>query len=499
MENIMLKYAMAIALTLALPAAPAPPTVVSITFDDGDNENPQAASLLEAHGMRGTFFIVSGYLGFPAYVTLSQVQTLQAAGHEIGGHTLTHQHLPALSLDDAQHQICDDRAALTSHGLNVQTLAYPFGESNSAVEAIAAACGYSAARSLGEIPDTGLAETIPPVDPYSIRAPWSIKSTYTLATIEGLVTGAESVGGWLPLVFHHLCNTSPCDTYSIRTSDFTALLDWLATRPSTTTVKTMRDVVGSAPPAPSVAITSPADGTGASGTITVTASASAAAGISRVDFLASDAVFATATSAPYSVNWNTTSVGNGAIPLTARAYDALGNNTTSAVVNVNVSNGGASLLQNPSLESDVNANGVPDCWQKARYGTNSVTWTRTSDAHDGSFAERIDVTSLIDGGARLVPALDSGQCAPSGTPGRTYSVSGWYKSSVAPQWVLFYREQSGVWSWWADGPVVPAASTWTQTTFTTPVLPSGATALSFGLSLYSAGSLTVDDFSYSTN
>jgi hypothetical protein len=78
-------------------------------------------------------------------------------------------------------------------------------------------------------------------------------------------------------------------------------------------------------------------------------------------------------------------------------------------------------------------------------------------------------------------------------------VSGWYKSSVAPQWVLFYREQSGVWSWWADGPVVPAASTWTQTTFTTPVLPSGATALSFGLSLYSAGSLTVDDFSYSTN
>jgi len=49
------------------------------------------------------------------------------------------------------------------------------------------------------------------------------------ADLENLVTSAEGQGGWLPLVFHHICDND-CNAYSISTADFSAFLNWLQTR-----------------------------------------------------------------------------------------------------------------------------------------------------------------------------------------------------------------------------------------------------------------------------
>ena len=73
------------------------------------------------------------------------------------------------------------------------------------------------------------------------------------------------------------------------------------------------------------------------------------------------------------------------------------------------------LLQNPSLESDRNADGVPDCWFRAGYGTNSFSWSRTPDAHSGSFAESLDISSYTSGDRKLITSLDQGACAPAAT------------------------------------------------------------------------------------
>ena len=47
---------------------------------------------------------------------------------------------------------------------------------------------------------------------------------------------------------------------------------------------------------------------------------------------------------------------------------------------------GINTVRNASLEtvSSVNAN-LPECFDTAGYGTNSVTYTRVNDAHSGSF------------------------------------------------------------------------------------------------------------------
>jgi hypothetical protein len=89
---------------------------------------------------------------------------------------------------------------------------------------------------------------------------------------------------------------------------------------------------------PTVSIGNPANGATVSGTTTITASASDNVGVTRVEFLVDGALLSTDTSAPYSASWNTTSATNGSHAITARAFDAANNQTTSSVVNVTVNN-----------------------------------------------------------------------------------------------------------------------------------------------------------------
>lgn len=108
-------------------------------------------------------------------------------------------------------------------------------------------------------------------------------------------------------------------------------------------VITISDTAGSPPPsdttAPTIALTAPVGGSTLSGTQTISANASDNVGVSGVQFRVDGAnLGAEDTSAPYSVSWNTTNVGNGSHTLTAIARDAAGNQTTSSALTVNVSN-----------------------------------------------------------------------------------------------------------------------------------------------------------------
>ncbi|SOD50898.1 extracellular catalytic domain type 1 short-chain-length polyhydroxyalkanoate depolymerase [Pseudoxanthomonas wuyuanensis] len=92
--------------------------------------------------------------------------------------------------------------------------------------------------------------------------------------------------------------------------------------------------------APTVVLTSPANGTNVSGSISLTATASDDIGVERVEFLLDGALLGTDTTAPYSLTWNSASTTDGAHVLHARAVDVADNVGTSAAVNVNVVNGG---------------------------------------------------------------------------------------------------------------------------------------------------------------
>jgi len=91
------------------------------------------------------------------------------------------------------------------------------------------------------------------------------------------------------------------------------------------------------PPPPTVSLTAPAAGA-VNRTVTLSANASASAGVTRVEFLADDAVIATDTSAPYSADWDTSTLADGPHSLTARVVDANNVSVTSTAVAVTVAN-----------------------------------------------------------------------------------------------------------------------------------------------------------------
>jgi hypothetical protein len=92
-----------------------------------------------------------------------------------------------------------------------------------------------------------------------------------------------------------------------------------------------------------------------------------------------------------------------------------------------------------------------------------------------------------------VTAQDLGQCAPVVSAGRAYAVSIYFKSSVRAALVVFYRAASGDWRYLATSHPFAATGRWTSTSFTTPPMPSGAVAISFGPRLITNGTLTADD------
>jgi len=157
------------------------------------------------------------------------------------------------------------------------------------------------------------------------------------------------------------------------------------------------------------------------------------------------------------------------------------------------------VILNSSLETDGNGDGVPDCWSPSGYGINNARFTRVADAHSGLWGEKLIVSSLSSGDRKLVPTLDNGQgsggCAPRATGGASFRLSAWYRSDTTPELIAFYRDTAGAWRWWLSTELPASPIDWRQASYLTPPLPAGATAITFGIGLTSAGTLYTDDYS----
>lgn len=108
--------------------------IVSFSFDDFPLSAKQnAAPILEAAGMRGTFYYCTGLAGLEengqAIATTDDVVDLYRRGHEIGGHT--HGHIDVHTTPRAElladvDQNNGEIAALTG-GQGPESFAYPYG------------------------------------------------------------------------------------------------------------------------------------------------------------------------------------------------------------------------------------------------------------------------------------------------------------------------------------------------------------------------------------
>lgn len=411
---------------------------MSLTFDDSLANQRPAADTLRTQGLAGSFYAVDQWVGRPGYFSRADLMHLNATGHEIGGHTVSHADLATVSTDEARRQVCNNRATLESWGLRPTTFAYPYASSTSAVEDAVRDCGYVAARGLGDVRSPAgcygcpRAESLAPEDPYYLQAPDQVDSTWTLSTLQWSVRQAARSGGWLLLTFHGICAplgipSCPAET-STTPATFTAFARWLARYRSTPTNRTAVRTV--------------------------------------------DEQLRAQRGADYPVYRPATRV---AAPPAADP--------------------GVNAIRNADLETANSATGYPDCFQAGGYGTNQPSFATSSPGRSGSVAQSVAVTGYVDGDAKLLPRLDLGECAPTVVAGRQYQLGVWFQSTAITQLALYYRDADGVWRYWTSGPWIGAASAWTHADMLSPPVPAGATALSFGLALIANGTLRTDDYS----
>ncbi len=126
---------------------PLPGKPVILTFDDGYRDAYEAAfPLLKKYGMIGTFFVVTGVVGDPAYLTWDQIETMHLAGMEFGAHTVHHPFLTRLSPLRAYWEIWKSRLDLEVHlNVRIDSFAYPYNDHNKAVIALVRLAGFRGA------------------------------------------------------------------------------------------------------------------------------------------------------------------------------------------------------------------------------------------------------------------------------------------------------------------------------------------------------------------
>jgi len=433
----------------------APSLAVSLTFDDSYAVQLEAAAILEAHGLRGTFYVNSPRLhdgsanpGTSEFMSVAGALALQARGHELGGHTLSHPSLTQLPEAERVREVLADRAQLLALGLMARSFAYPRGDVEDdpgpgrTVLEIARGSGYSSARDTNGFRLDGCdpgPERAPPRDPFLLRSVRSVNDAPpaqgdepapppdTAATLLGWMDHAASCGGgaWLPLIFHQL-----------------------------------RDDC---------------------------ASAEAPGGycfdFAELEQLA--AALASGARCPEGAPCYRIEV--------APVSDVLGSNEPSPAI-------AAFALGNASLEQAL-ASGSPQCFQLTQGDGGTAVFERSELAHGGLASQHISIAEPFVAPAEVRVARDLGVCAPFTTPGRAYELSLFYRADPAgpvPELrVLTYRLTSDYsWEQWESSEpfLAQTPGEWVEQRWHTAAVPDGTLAFSFGLRLQSVGAVAVDDF-----
>lgn len=126
-------------------AMPAKPVV--LTFDDNNaSQYDVAVPIMEKHGQRAVFYLVTKYLDTPHLLNRDKALELQAKGHEIESHTLLHRALTGLNDDELRSDLAESKRILEElTGTPITHLCYPGTAHNQRVRDAAKAAGYETA------------------------------------------------------------------------------------------------------------------------------------------------------------------------------------------------------------------------------------------------------------------------------------------------------------------------------------------------------------------
>ncbi|MDN3275567.1 polysaccharide deacetylase family protein [Frankia sp. RB7] len=176
--------------------------MVSFTFDDApDSAAGEGASLLEAHGGRGTYYIAGSLIDQPADhwhgLSNRELVRLHQAGHEIACHTFSHQSAPHLDETAMAREIERNRSHIRGidPSIRLENFAYPYGLA-SVWRKPQLAQNFRSAR--GILP--GVNSNV--IDLQFLRASPLVNCEIDIAGVDRYFDEAVASGGWLIFYSH---------------------------------------------------------------------------------------------------------------------------------------------------------------------------------------------------------------------------------------------------------------------------------------------------------
>jgi peptidoglycan/xylan/chitin deacetylase (PgdA/CDA1 family) len=210
---------------------------ISFTFDDGlQSAFTNAQPTLAKYGLTGTDYVITGCVGMTTapntcaadnngtYMTWDQIKQLQAAGWEIGSHTVDHGCMASDSTIDPddctnaspltaaqlETELAGSQQALAAQGIAATDFAWPYGDYGNLSLSVAAKY-YATTRGFAD-------DDANNVYPYNdlvlhdqqfqeggaATRTWAICQDMTVLGAESCIDNAVAAGQWIVLVFHNI-------------------------------------------------------------------------------------------------------------------------------------------------------------------------------------------------------------------------------------------------------------------------------------------------------
>jgi peptidoglycan/xylan/chitin deacetylase (PgdA/CDA1 family) len=147
----------------------------ALTFDDGFLDHYTVVfPMLQRYGLTGTFFIPTGLVGRPNGVDRRMIREMSDYGMTIGGHSVTHCHLPDCTASQLRRELTDSKIYLEDlTGRECAEFAYPYGHYNELVKLQAKEAGYKLAFAGSPSPVRGDRWSLPRTATPDAQSSWS--------------------------------------------------------------------------------------------------------------------------------------------------------------------------------------------------------------------------------------------------------------------------------------------------------------------------------------
>lgn len=132
--------------------------VLTMSYDDGREEDRRLVALFNKYGIKGTFHVNSGIDWDEKRIPISEYKDLYK-GHEVSVHTATHPTIARCPMEEVVDQIVEDRKALEDAvGYPVRGMSYPNGSFSQEIIDVLPALGIRYARTVGSTDNFNMPE-----------------------------------------------------------------------------------------------------------------------------------------------------------------------------------------------------------------------------------------------------------------------------------------------------------------------------------------------------